>query len=340
MKGGRHQITKKRNMTDKWRTELTKNANGGTELMMMKLYELLPEELLSKFQIIPSRLCELDETKRRVLYCHDLAHDPANEHLKNNGWNKFHRIVFVSHYQRDQYINLYKIPYSKTAVLQNAIHPILNIEKLTDKIQIIYHTTPQRGLNILIPVIEKVVEKLGPIIHLDVFSSFKIYGWEEKDKEFKDLYSKIEQHPNMTYHGSVSNEEVRHHIAKSHIFAYPSTWPETSCISLIEAMSAGCICIHPNLAALPETAANFTWMYNFHEDQNTHANIFYQMLTEAITTINNTETKFSDRTSGQVAYTNLFYSWEMRKNQWINFLKSFENEPTVLNKGPVFSYRT
>ena len=42
------------------KNELDKNAMGGTELMKFGLHERLPEELSSKFQIIPTRVRDID----------------------------------------------------------------------------------------------------------------------------------------------------------------------------------------------------------------------------------------------------------------------------------------
>ena len=55
--------------------EASKNTKGGTELMAERLREAIPFELLDKFQIIPSRVRSLDESKVRVFWCHDLPND-------------------------------------------------------------------------------------------------------------------------------------------------------------------------------------------------------------------------------------------------------------------------
>ena len=44
---------------------------------------------------------------------------------------------------------------------------------------------------------------------------------------------------------------------------------------MIEAIKSGCMVIHPNYAALPETANGATVMYDFHEDPSMHANVAY-----------------------------------------------------------------
>ena len=71
-----------------WRNEVNQTSMGGTELMMEKLISELGEDVLKTFQIIPSRVRELDENKIRVLWCHDLPQDPESHHLKNGGWRK------------------------------------------------------------------------------------------------------------------------------------------------------------------------------------------------------------------------------------------------------------
>lgn len=309
-------------------TENTKNAMGGTELLMHRIYDgKIPRSLLEKVQIIPSRVRELSGDKHKILYLHDNSDDPEAQHLANNGWSKFHKLVFVSYTQRNEYIKKFDIPYSKTVVLHNSITKIPVTEKPKDKINLIYHTTPHRGLEILVPVFEKLAET-DPEIHLDVYSSFSVYGWDERDKPYEPLFERIKNHKQMTYHGAVSNESVRDAVAKSHIFAYPAVWQETSCLALIEAMSAGCICVHPNFGALPETGANWTMMYNFDENINNHANTFYGMLQQAIKYARGGE--LTPNLKSQKVYADMFYNWEYRSSQWEALIESVIAEPLEL----------
>ncbi len=320
--------------------ELSKNAKGGTELMKYKLAEVVPADLLDEFQIIPSRVRTLDETKIRILWCHDLAGDPeADNAFKKIGHESFHKIVFVSNWQMQSYIEHYNIPWSKCIVLQNAIMPIADHVKPKDKINLIYHTTPHRGLNLLVPVFKKLTEKYDNL-HLDVYSSFKVYGWEERDKQFQPLYDEIAAMPNATYHGAVSNQEVHEALKKAHIYAYPSTWLETSCISLIEAMSAGCVCVHPNFGALYETAANWTQMYQYQDEPQKHANMMYSMLDTIIPNVWSESTQMMLK--GQKGYTDMFYNWNVRAVQWHNLLQGLVNMPREIPKasGAFFTYRT
>jgi UDP-glucose:(glucosyl)LPS alpha-1,2-glucosyltransferase len=308
--------------------ELSQNSKGGTELQLKRIYDgKIPRELLEQFQIIPSRVREVDQTRYRLYYCHDLPGDPeANKAVGDGGWNRFHRCIFVSNWQAQRFMEAYKIPWSRCVVMANAIEPILGEKEDPNDdgiVRLIYHTTPHRGLNILLPVFTKLLEK-HPNLHLDVFSSFKLYGWHTRDGEFKQLFDFMEANPeHITDHGSVSQDVVRKALANADIFAYPSIWPETSCLCLMEAMSAGLNCVHPNYGALYETAAGWTSMYHFHEDLHEHAKIFYMMLDNAIE--HNANENLQGRVASQKVYADAFYGWNQRANQWHALLQSIVN---------------
>ncbi len=317
--------------------EVSANARGGTELMGERLESSINPDLLSNFQIIRSRVRELDESKVRIYWLHDLQGDTESEHLANGGWKKFHKLVFVSNWQMQRYIEHYGIPWDHCIVLANAINPIEDHEKPSDKISLAYWSTPHRGLNILVPVFEKLAETHDNI-ELNVYSSFNLYGWPDRDKEWQPLFDRCEAHPKINYHGSLPNEQMREELKKNHILAFPSTWVETSCLVLMEAMSARMLCVHSNLGALPETAANWTTMYQFCEDAHDHAAQFYYNLNDAIGYLNNEA--IQSRITSQKGYADVFYNWDIRASQWTSLLESMINLPRELPKdeGPVFSY--
>lgn len=297
-------------------------ANGGTELMNRALYERVDKDLLDQFNIIKSRVRHVDPEKKNVLWLHDLWADPEAQHLSDpKSRERFSRLVFVSNYQLSTYNMGLGVPYSQSIVLRNAIDPIPDVwsQKPKDQVRLIYHTTPHRGLQILVPVMEKLSEFYGDKIHLDIFSSFEAYGWKERDEPYKELFERAKAHPQMTYHGFQPNHVVREALRKAHIFAYPNVWVETSCIAAIEAMSAGCEVVCPNLGALPETTAGFATMYQYHEDMNTHANVFANLLNQSIRLKldedNNAKYNF------QKNWTDAMYNWDYRAAEWTGLLQ-------------------
>jgi UDP-glucose:(glucosyl)LPS alpha-1,2-glucosyltransferase len=203
--------------------------------------------------------------------------------------------------------------------------PIEEHEKPKDGIiRLVYTPTPHRGLSILAKVFDNLCSKYDNL-ELDVFSSFALYGWTERDKEFESLYRFLLDHPKANYYGTVSNLEVREALKRAHIFAYPSIWTETSCLCLMEAMSAGLACVHSNLGALYETAGNLTAMYQFHEDLSQHAGMFERMMDVVIGEINKPELQSSLEV--QKSYTKTFYDIDGAAKRWIYMLMGLINEP-------------
>jgi len=305
------------------KNELNKNSRGGTELMQERLYSSLPSELLDQFQIIPSRVRDINPDKKKILWLHDLPNDPESEHLKNVELRKrFDKIVCVSDWQMQLYNLASGVSYAESAVIKNAIEPIdITTKQFDGTVNLIYHTTPHRGLEILVPVFEELC-KVHDNIHLDVYSSFSVYGWEQRDEPYQLLFDRCRDNPKITYHGAVSNQEVREALKKSHIYAYPCIWPETSCLSVIEAMSAKNLVVCPNYAALPETCSNFAIMYQWNENKNHHAVQFAQALNYAIETINKNQGNTDPYLDFQKQHFDYFWNWEKRKAEWQTLLES------------------
>lgn len=314
------------------RNEISTKAAGGTEIMRDLLEKSIDKDLLDNFQIIMSRTRELNPEKIRIIQVHDLPEDPESNKFKDSNFvNSLHKMVFISNWQYSRYQLIHGIKYDeKSIVLESGIEPaIVNLnDKPTDTIRLVYTSTPQRGLEILVPVFEELA-KTDPNIHLDVFSSFKIYGWDEADKQFEPLYDRIRNHPQMTYHGFTPNDILRESLNKAHIFAYPCTWLETSCRAMLEAMSAGLVCVHPNYGALSETSGALNVMYHADmTDMNRHANIFANNLDAAINLVksNNHQNMIN---FGKI-YVDARFGLDRIKSQWEGMLnKLLEKYPTV-----------
>lgn len=327
--------------------EVSKNAFGGTEIAKRKLAQIIDPKLLENFQIICSRPRELEMDKIRLFWCHDLPEDPESKKFSDLSWrDSLHKMVFISDWQYQRYQLIHGVPYNqKSIVLESGIEPaseqVFDM-KDNEKIRITYTSTPQRGLDILVPVFEKIAET-NPNIHLDVFSSFKIYGWDDYDLQFEPLYDRIRNHPQMTYHGFVPNADLKAYLNTAHIFAYPSIWIETSCRAMLEAMSAGLVCVHPNYGALAETSGGLNIMYQGdNTDKVAHANIFATHLASAIKFVSD------NNHEPMVRFNKVFadsrYNIDRIKNVWEMMLKDLLNKyPTIESRAipkQQFIYRT
>lgn len=313
-------------------------AMGGTEMYCRFIYDgIIPRNLLERVQIIPSRLTKLVPDKIRIWFEHNLPNDPESIRLGDESFRRsVHKIVFLSNWHYQQFQTVLKVPYSlQSTVIEGGFYPLADID-ITKKpdpketVNIAYFTTPHRGLELLVPVFEKLAET-DKKIHLHVHSSFKMYGWNDRDKPYETLFQKCRDHPQITYHGFTEYSKLREAMKDYHIFAYPNIWPETMCRAVLEAMSAGMLCVHPNLAALPDTTGclNFL-MYDGCADPNEHANRFAGALIQATGMIRSLDEGLQQRLLFNKAYIDTRYSTQYVHNRWQALLAGLNAQyPTV-----------
>lgn len=302
---------------------VTPNALGGTELMLHRLYgpNGVDRALLEQVDIIPSRLRKFDTSKpKKLMWFQDLPEDPESARMGESWYrNQFDALVFVSDWQLQRFNLVKGVPYAKSTVIPNAVEPFdINArdQKTNSKnIKFIYHSTPHRGLDILIAVFVELA-KLFPNITLDVYSSFALYGIQEKDAPYDELFKICKEHPQINYHGTQPNSVIRKALLNADVFAYPNTWLETSCICLIEAMAAGVTCIHPNYGALPETGMGLTVKYDFSEDKTEHARRFFNICRSYVETYDEAYESMTNQRQLISRIANIRYAWANRKQDW------------------------
>ena len=308
------------------------NPKGGTEILKEQLIAQLPEESLDGINLIGS-ICHpslVKEDKINILWQH-LSYDQPNVRLMQD--RKFvdsiDYFIYVSHWQYNKFREIYKIPEYKSFVIKNATHAFDTVEKQKDnKIKLLYTSTPWRGLAVLIKSIE-ILNKTREDFEVDIYSSTKIYGSKfdenEKDK-FEVLFDKCKNTPNVNYLGYADNDSVRAAVQRAHIYAYPSIFEETSCLAVIEAMSAGCHVVTTNYGALPETCGEFATMIEFDSSGQNLIERYAETLNSVID--NYRDNLYKDDLEMQIKYYNKNYSWETRIQEWKNFLNYVRTEKT------------
>ena len=264
----------------------SQNAKGGTELLAERLLKGTKKELFKGINIIFNRPDLYEQylaNGKNIFNFHDLPNDRMYKNFfKSEMFNRFSHFVFNSDYQKEEFCNKFDFKGRSISVIKNSIIPIqIDQKKYGGKVNLIYHTTPHRGLEPLAYCFPKILAE-NDKVYLKVFSSLKIYGWDEKDKVFEPLYKKLKDMKNVEYSPNVSNDEIREELVNSHIFAYPNIWPESSCLAAIEAMSAKNLLVLPNLAALKETGSKSKFLYEFTDNASDHINTFQKQLTHAI----------------------------------------------------------
>jgi UDP-glucose:(glucosyl)LPS alpha-1,2-glucosyltransferase len=160
-------------------------------------------------------------------------------------------------------------------------------------------------------------------IQLDVYSSTQLYGDEFKkmnDKHYEPLYEHARKMDNVNYLGYSPNKSLITAMQDTHIFAYPSIWEETCCISALEAMAAGNIPLVTNFGALPETCGDYGFYVPYDTNPQTLAREYAAHL-EYIKRILPTEA-MQQQIENQRQHFIHFYSWDQRIKEWIAFLNN------------------
>lgn len=109
---------------------------------------------------------------------------------------------------------------------------------------------------------------------------------------------------------------------QAHIFAYPCTWEETSCLSAIEAGMAGLSLVTTNLGALYETVNSWGRLVCYDTNKKNLARKFAFALNRAINEYWTRETQ--QMLQEQHIYYKKFYSWDARIHEWRYFLSQIK----------------
>ena len=313
-------------LNDKSRPVEFKDSYGGSENQLRLLFKNVDDEYFKDVNLILNSTDPklLEKNKINILWMQHYVNQKETENLKNKEYiNKLNYIVFNSNWNFENFKIQYKIPENKSIVLKNAINKIDFKNKTKDKISLIYHTTPWRGLELLLKVFKKINREN---VELNVCSSTIIYGKKFHDsyeKKFQKLFDDCKNIKNVNFHGYKSNSSILEMLKEVHIFSYPSIWTETSCISAIEAMAAGCEVVTTNLGALKETCSPFAKFVNF--EKNLH-NLELNYLSSLIDSINNFWSEDNQqKLKKQREKINQIYSWETRKVEWTDFLKKIKS---------------
>ena len=303
---------------------------GGTELQFEFLRKHVDPKILDQVQIttsVPEKI-PLHPTKVNILWQKNSYDQPnlAPWFQDQSNHSKYDWYVFNSHWTYEKFRTYFKLPTEKCLVIKNGIEkkePIQTPIQKGNQIKIIHQNTPWRGLNDLLGVMKFVK---NPLISLDVYSSTEVYGksfYEQNDKYYQTLYEQADAIPNVNYIGYKPNEYIRENLKNYRMYVYPSTFEETSCISLLESMAAGLYCITTDFGALFETGAEFPMYIPYSDNYKLLASKFAHGIEAAAASLE--QEAINDHLKLQIHYTNKYYNWNKQGVAWTRFLQGAIN---------------
>ena len=298
---------------------------GGSENQFRLLLKNLNDKDFKDINLIlnNSSYDLIEKDKINILWMHHFVNQKEAKNLGSEDFvNKLDWIVYNSSWNFEKHIYQFKIPESKCIVIKNAIDKIDFEEKPKNKINLIYHTTPWRGLANLLKIFKGLSLEN---VELNICSSTEIYGKKFDNalgKSYENLFDECKNTKNVNYLGYINNKEIIKLLKKMHIFTHPSIWPETSCIAAIEAMAAGCETITTNLGALYETCSPFGTFVNFDRNFDNLEKKYSKVL------INSIENYWSDENQYKLKLQretiNSTYSWDQRSIEWKKFFEEIK----------------
>lgn len=173
-------------------------------------------------------------------------------------------IFTLSDWHRNTFVNQYPhIDPDIVLVTRNGIDISRFVGKNLDRNhhKAIYSSSPDRGVEVAVRCWPRVLEAI-PDAELHIFYGFD--NWENTATDpnqlaliatLKELIKNHEEH-GVIYHGRTDQETLANAMLSSGVWAYPSWFAETSCISAMEAQAAGLRVVSSSLAALNETVGS------------------------------------------------------------------------------------
>jgi glycosyltransferase involved in cell wall biosynthesis len=224
----------------------------------------------------------------KLLWVHDVDVGPDSPQMQRH-LLAFDRVLCLSQWHRGHFLSQYPgLDPEKVLVTRNGIDPgrfssealrcgacgggfsggvkpcpVCNDKPASRRNRLVWSSSPPRGLDNMLYNF-RLVRQHVPDAELHVYYGFDC--WEafarsrgsqpELDEiaRYRALLPPIGQmRDGVVYHGRVGQRELAEAFLRAKVWPYLTGFPETSCISAMEAQAAGCLPVCSNVAALPET---------------------------------------------------------------------------------------
>jgi tetratricopeptide (TPR) repeat protein len=283
-----------------------------------------------------------------VFWCQHAHDQPAVQPLHDAAERQaYDRMVFVSDWQRQQFVQQFGLDPERTLVLRNAIGPAFtalfaeNTPILAQKVRppvLAYTSTPFRGLELLLDAFPRIRQAVPGTIR-KIFSSMQVYQIPQAEEEarYGTLYRRCRETEGVEYIGSLPQPELAGQLRAASVLAYPNTFAETYCIAVLEAMASGCRIITSDLGALPETSAGFAHLIPMNGDRAGYLDQFAEETIRALQEMTAADPVDAERClRRQVDQINQHCVWPVRAQEWLTRLRSLlaaSSRPAALSRG-------
>lgn len=201
----------------------------------------------------------------KILWTHDAGYgDEKNwNYLSPERRDKWDAFVFgcESHLATNK--EWYNLPDEKCKIINLGIY-LDRFEKsaVRDRHKIVYTSSPDRGLERLLSYWNE-IKNFCPEATLHIYYGFdnmKAYGISPEWVE--NIYKTMANLDGIRFHGRIPQNQLADELLGASIWAYPTHFWETTCISALEASAAGLALVTTDYGALHTTVANHGILIN------------------------------------------------------------------------------
>jgi len=316
------------------------SAPGMVEGVMCRHHGTMPVSVLTRYDVlVVMGGCDSESARnlraardgrcRLVLWTQHAGDQPAVANLTDPDvaglWDAF---LFVSRWQRDDFIRRFRLPRHRCHIVRNAPAPCFAGlfaagERVTDAKPwppvLAYSSTPFRGLDVLLAAMP-LIRMAIPDTRLRVFSSLETYQVPLHRDPYAALYDRCRTTEGVEYVGSVSQPALAAALRGVSALAYPNRYAETSCISMMEAMAAGCVVVSSQWGALPETAAGFARLIAVPPDPAQHVVQFAEALVAELRRHHDQPEGAERQLRAQIQHADAEQGWTRQAQRWLSRL--------------------
>ena len=193
-----------------------------------------------------------------VVWCHDVI---DTDWFEDDLVEKVDVVFCLSQFHAKPLAKLPKWA-DKVVITKNGMDPAYFVDGVPRRMNsFAYYSSMDRGVDLVLQVWPRILAEI-PDAKLDIFYGFTPVYLDMMQgkpylKNLKDLIDRLveENKDTVTWRGMVGQKELAESMASTEFWLYPTSWPETSCITAMKCQAMGCIPITSRFqdSGVPET---------------------------------------------------------------------------------------
>lgn len=285
----------------------------------------------------------------KMCWVHDIH---CGSELNHTRALKIDRFLVLSTWHKEFFLNHHKCVHPQQVIVTRNgvdVSRFKNKNIRRDSKRAIYSSSPDRGMEVAIRSWPEIIKRV-PGATLHIYYGFD--NWEksaiaqndtnqlELIRRYKTMIDEYNKY-GVFFHGRVNQQELANSFLSSGVWVYPTYFSETSCITAMEAQSAGLFTVTSPIAALTETVKiiekhvnnkyitsskfiNGDWLSDKYMDKFIESVVHYMTNDENKTV--SVDNDFREEISNTA---HLLYDYESLADSWVDMFNSVKNEVSV-----------